>query len=476
MKRLHSGFAAVAAAASALLAGTATPSPASAKEIVINMAAPDWLPTRFMQEEFNRTYKAKSGNDVKLVIDFIPWPSFYQRVAASLSSGEKKYQMIVTDSQWLGDFVEGGHYLKLNKYIEKDPELQAIMADMHQVLKDTSSSYPYKSTNYYGFPQFPDNLVTFYRTDLFCNKTERANFQAKYHRALPCYYHEWQDVDWDEWGQIGEFFTRKKGAQLGDGTADDDIYGVAFQAGKGYDFSSMQINSLVWDYGGDIWDETSTKPATGVVNSPIAVKAMQKYLDLLKWAPPVAKTGQMDIFVVQDLFMQGKVAAVVDWVGTAGPVIDPKVSKVADKAAFAQAPGARRPDGSISRWANIGGQPFVLTTWNSDEVVHESLEVVKWWLSTPTQINFVKHGGGESGMLSVLNDPAYATWAPYTRAFADNYQWQKDIWHIPEFFPLLTEQQEQFDKAITGQISAKQALDTVAAFQDKMLREDGRIH
>jgi multiple sugar transport system substrate-binding protein len=475
MQGLKLGIAAAAVSAGALLGGAVTATPAQAKDIVINMAAPDWLPTRFMQEEFNRSYKAKSGNSVKLVIDFIPWPSFYQRVAASLSSGEKKYQMIVTDSQWMGDFVEGGHYLKLNKYIEADPELQAVIADMHQVLKDTSSSYPYKNTNYYGFPQFPDNLVTFYRTDLFCNAKERTAFKAKYKKALPCAYHEWQDADWQLWGNIGEFFTRKKGSPLGDGVADDDFYGIAYQAGKGYDFSSMQINSMVWEAGGDIWDETSTKPAQGVVNSPIAIKATENYLDLLKWAPPVAKTGQMDIFVIQDLYMQGKVAAIVDWVGVAGPVLDPKASKVATKSAFAQAPGTRKADGSVNRFANIGGQPFVLTTWNNDEIIHEALDVVKWWLSTPTQTKFVKEGGGQSGMLSVLNDPAYATWSPFARAFADNIQWQKDIWHIPEFFPLLTQQQEQFDKMITGQISPKQALDTIAAYQDKTLKEAGRI-
>ena len=55
--------------------------------------------------------------------------------------------------------------------------------------------------------------------------------------------------------------------------------------------------------------------------------------------PPVAKTGQMDIFVVQDLYMQGKVAAIVDWVGVMGPVIDPKLSKVADKTELRGAPG-----------------------------------------------------------------------------------------------------------------------------------------
>jgi multiple sugar transport system substrate-binding protein len=474
MQGLKVTIAAAAIAAGGLVGGAAAPTPAVAKDIVINMAAPDWLPTRFMQEEFNRTYHAKSGNNVKLVIDFIPWPSFYQRVAASLSSGEKKYQMIVTDSQWLGDFVEGGHYLKLNKYIDADPELKATMDNLIQVEKDTSSSYPYKSTNYYGFPQFPDSLVTFYRKDLFCNDGERDAFKKKYHKTLPCYYNEWESADWDLWANIGEFFHRKKGDKLGDGTADDDFYGVAFQAGKGYDFSSMQINTLVWEAGGNIWDETDTKPASGVVNSPIAVAAMEKYLDLLKWAPPVAKTGQMDIFVVQDLYMQGKVAAVVDWVGLAGPVVNPKVSKVADKTWFAQSPGTRKPDGSINRFANIGGQPFVLTTWNSEEVVHEALDVVKWWLSKPTQVAFAK-AGGQSGMLDVINDPDYLTYAPWNRAFVDNYQWQKDIWHIPEFFPLLVQQQEQFDKAITGQISAKQALDTVAAFQDKTLKEDGRI-
>jgi multiple sugar transport system substrate-binding protein len=474
MKSLTLGVAALAMSAGVLAGGTALPTPAAAKDVIINMAVPDWLPTRFMQEEFDRSYKAPSGNNVKLVMDFIPWPSYYQRVAASLSSGEKKYQMLVTDSQWLGDFVEGGHYLKLNRFIAADPQLQTIMADLHQVLKDTSSSYPYKSTNYYGFPQFPDNYVTWFRKDLFCNHTERANFFKQFHRPLPCTYNEWEDVDWNDWENIGKFFTRKKGDKLGDGVADDDFYGIAYQAGKGYDFSTMQINAFIWQWGGNIWDETATKPAIGVVNSPTAVAAFNRYLELLKYAPPVAKTGQMDVFVVQDLFMQGKVAAVIDWVGLAHPAIDPKLSKVADKAGFAIPPGRRLPDGSISHWANIGGQPFVFTTWNSDEVIKEGLDIVKWWLSKPVQINFVKHGG-QSGMLSVMDDPEYATWAPYNRAYLDNYKWQKDVWHIPEFFPLLVEQQEQYDKAITGQISGKQALDTIAAFQDKLLREDGRI-
>ena len=475
MRMVKASIAALTVAGASLW-GALAPAPASAKDIVINMAAPDWLPTRFMQEEFDKSYKSKTGNNVKLVIDFIPWGSFYQRVAASLSSGEKKYQMIVTDSQWLGDFVEGGHYLKLNKYIDADPEL----AGRHRrPASGPAVDFILLSLQVEELLRLPaiPGQSRHRLTGAICSATRRSGRTSRSSttRSLPCYYNEWEDVDWDRYENIGKFFQRKKGDKLGDGVADDDFYGIAYQMGKPYDFSSMQMNGFIWEAGGDIWDETSTKPALGVVNSDNAVKAFDHYLSLEKYMPPVAKTGQMDIFVVQDLYMQGKVAAIVDWVGVMRPRHQSQTLQGGGQPPSSPSLRARASlTARLSRWSNIGGQPFVLTTWNSDEVIKEALDIVKWWVSKPVQIKFVK-AGGQSGLLSVMNDPAYATWAPYNRAYLDNYRWQKDVWHIPEFFPLLTEQQEQIDKAVTGQVTAKQALDTVAAFQDKLLREAGRI-
>ncbi|MGO1119033.1 extracellular solute-binding protein [Rhodovibrionaceae bacterium A322] len=451
--------------------------PAVAKDIVIQMAAPDWGPTRFMQEYADKTYKAPSGNNVTLAIDFIPWPSFYERVAASMASGEKKYQLVVSDSQWIGTFIEGGQFMKLNDYIDADPELQAILKDVHPALTEAYATYPYKSENIYGFPQMPDTKVSVYRKDLFCNDAEAADFKAKYSKTLPCTYVEWEDVDWDTWGNIGEFFTRKAGEKLAGETLTEDFYGVAYQAGKGYDFSSMQINAFIWQGGASIWDESDqpNAQAEGVVNSPEAVAALEKYLDLLKYAPPIAKTGQMDIFQIQELFMQGKIAAMVNWNAVAAAAINPDNSKVADKTAFAVAPGTRGADGKMIRWDNIGGQPFVLTTWNSDEVIKEALDVVKWWLSDEVQTEFAKNGSGSSALQSVMGKPEYNSFAPWNRAHVASLEWQKDVWHVPEFFELLTQQQEQYDMAITGQISAQEALDNIAAFQQELLTEAGRI-
>ena len=246
---------------------------AAAEDITINMAAPDWPPTRIMQDLANKEYKAKSGNNVKVVLDFIPWPDYYTRLAASLTSGEKKYNMAVSDSQWLGAFVEGGYYLKINDIIDKDPELQAIFKDLHPNLVAAYSTYPHKSKNYYGFPQMPDVLVNYYRKDIFCNDDEQKAFKEKMGYKLPCTPEEMNEVDWKMWEDFGKFFRRAKGDKLAGQTLDDDFYGIAYQAGKGYDFSSMQINGFLWQQGADIWDETKAPKAQalGVVNSDAAV-------------------------------------------------------------------------------------------------------------------------------------------------------------------------------------------------------------
>jgi multiple sugar transport system substrate-binding protein len=107
-------------------------------------------------------------------------------------------------------------------------------------------------------------------------------------------------------------------------------------------------------------------------------------------------------------------------------------------------------------------------------VTKESIDFVKWWLSPEIQTEFAKRGG-QSGLKSVYAKPDYVTFRPWNRTWAPSLDWQKDVWHVPEFFELLVEQQEQFDMAITGQVSAKQALDNIAAFQQNLLSESGRI-
>jgi multiple sugar transport system substrate-binding protein len=456
-----------------MVGGAAT---ASAEDVTLTMAVPDWPPTRVLKKFFDEQYKPASGNTVKLEVDFIPWPDFYTRVNASLTSGEQKYNFIVSDSQWLGAFVEGGYYRKVNDLLDADPEFKKVMDTMHPAVLNAYSTYPNSTPNYYGFPQFPDVLVTYGRKDVLCHEDEQAAFKAKYNKKLPCTGEEMDDIDWDLFENIGEFFMRKKGEKLAGQTLDDDFYGIAYQAGKGYDFSTSSVHSFIWQHGGNIWDETQAPAghAEGVVNSEKSVAGMEHFLKLLKYMPPVVKTGTMDIFVSDQLFREGKVALNVDWIGLGEASLDPKASKVSDKLVFGMAPGLRGEDGKIIRWSQIGGQPFVLTTWTTEAQIKEAVGFVKWWLSPEIQHQFAA-AGGQSAIKSVYEDPKYVTYRPWNRAWAASLDWQKDMWHVPQFFELLTQQQDQFDLAITGKQDAKTTMDNIAKFQEDLLKNAGLI-
>jgi multiple sugar transport system substrate-binding protein len=467
------GIVAAAGLAATLMTGGAIS--AYAEEVTLTMAVPDWPPTRIMKKFFDEQYKPKSGNTVKLDVDFIPWPDFYTRVNASLTSGEQKYNFIVSDSQWLGAFVEGGYFRKINDLLDADAEFKKTFMEIHENPRNAYATYPHKSENYYGFPQFPDVLVNFARKDIICHEEEQKNFQAKYGKKLPCTGEELDAMTWDDFKNVGEFLRRKKGEMLAGKPAEDDFYGIAFQAGKAYDFSSMQVNGFIWQMGGDIWDETKAPSgqAEGVVNSPEAVKALEEYLALIDYMPPVAKTGTMDIFKSDELFREGKVAMNINWIGLGEASLDPNTSKVADKLVFGQMPGTM-VDGKMVRWSNIGGQPFVLTTWTTDAQIKEAVEFVKWWLSSDIQHQFAQ-AGGQSAVKSVYSDPKYVTYRPWNRAWAPQLDWQKDVWHVPQFFELLTQEQDQLDLAITGKQDAKTTLDNIAKFQQNLLTEAGLI-
>ena len=185
---------------------------------------------------------------------------------------------------------------------------------------------------------------------------------------------------------------------------------------------------------------------------------------------PSHKTGSMGIFEMQALYLEGKIASMINWVGLGAPVVDPNLSKVHDITGYARQPGTMQDDGTLSRWANLGGQPFVLTTWMTDDEIDAAFKIIKWWLSFDTQIAAVK-AGGQSCMKSIIYSDGYNALAPWNAAYVASMDWQKDVWHIPEFFELLTQQQEEFDKAITGQQDAQTTLDNIAEFQQELLEE-----
>jgi len=117
-------------------------------------------------------------------------------------------------------------------------------------------------------------LNLLYREDLFENADEKAAYKAKYNKDLA------PPTTWEEWLQVGEFFTRKKGEKLAGQTLDKDFYGVAEYGKRGFSFAWF-LNRFAG--GGGIYFDETMKPQ---INTPQAVKGLQNMIDARKYSPP----------------------------------------------------------------------------------------------------------------------------------------------------------------------------------------------
>ena len=170
---------------------------------------------------------------------------------------------------------------------------QKVFKDLHPAVVWAYSTYPYKSDKLLRLPADAgraDHLLPQGRL-LRRRRAEGLPGQVRQEAAL----HRRGDGQrrLGSGQDLRRVLPAQEGREAGRQAADDDFYGIEYQAGKDYDFSIMQVNGFIWQHGGNIWDETKAPKgqAEGVVNSPEAVKALDHYLSLLQYMPPVAKTG-----------------------------------------------------------------------------------------------------------------------------------------------------------------------------------------
>ena len=91
-------------------AAAEAPAASSVEELTILWA--QWDPADYLQEIGNM-YEEATGIKVNVVQE--PWGSFYDRAFAEFAAGGNSFDMIVGDSQWLGQGAEQGHYVIVQK-------------------------------------------------------------------------------------------------------------------------------------------------------------------------------------------------------------------------------------------------------------------------------------------------------------------------------------------------------------------------
>ncbi len=422
--------------------GGVTAAPVSRQVSELTILWAEWDPANYLQEIGNR-YEAETGIKVNVIQE--PWGSFYDRMAAEWAAKGDAYDMVVGDSQWIGQGVTQGHYMELTDFFNENGITETVTPATLQFYGE----YPTGSGHYWAYPTEGDAVGWAYRKDLFEDPDNMAAFEAKYGYPLAA------PETWMQLRDIAEFFTRP----------DENLYGVGIYTQIDYDGLTMGYETAMFSWGVEWQDENNQ--VLGVVNSERAVEALAFYKDLYQFAPP--GTNNAFFAEMNDVFINGQAAMIMNYFAFFPALINPGVNPYADVTGFFATPEGPYGD----RYTSLGGQGLSVINYISDERKQASLDFIKWFATEEVQKQWAEIGGYTCNV-AVLESDEFLNNTPYNPAFADSMTFVKDFWNIPQFGELLEPVQRYLHAYVVGnQGTAKEALDNVAVEQYEILVEAG---
>lgn len=403
------------------------------------------------QEKYGYTVTARETS--------APFGQLFQMVAPTLASKSQEYNLIVSDSQWLGALSEPGWIVKADDVYALVPELD--IEPYSSLVPNTYQVYPDGSGQRWGFPQMPDTQGLFLRLDMLTDPAEQAAYKEATGQDLPSTQEGFAGWTIQDFEPLWEFFTRP----------DQDFYGLASQYSKEYDYFSCAYHTYVYATGGDIWDQ-ATGNVVGVLNTDANAKQLEYYVGLQKYQPPGAPTFGIGEMI--SLFTQGKVFSSFNWNAVGAAMIP---AEMEGKVLVVPHPKPEWEGGPAEVIGAMGGQPWVINSFNDDDHMRACIDFLKWWYTDEAQAEFINNNGGLPWSKAGVEAPGFEELKPYTYSF--KYMLgegrSRDFWHLPEYAEMLAIQQEAYSALASGQVTdAKHVLDYIAAKQQQILFDKGR--
>lgn len=416
---------------------------------------------------------ATLGYDVNFSFEESPFDQLFQKAAASLSTKSDQYNIIISDSQWLGALAEPGWIVQLNGIIDQNPELNI---EFEETAQKGYRIYPDGSDKLWGFPQEGDTIALFVRQDLFSAQAERDAYKAANGgEDLPQTFEDWEKVDIDQFERICIHFHRP----------DQGLAATSLQFSKVYDFISCYTYPFMFSTGGDIWTgDVGNYAVEGVLDTDVNAAGLARAKDFLKYGPE----GMTNYGIAEevDAFTAGKLATCWQWsalgfsmlnIDTTDPTKPADASKpvTRDMAIIVPPPGFKQADGSLKRIYTLGGQPWVINAFNNPDQMRVAVDFMKWWYAPDTQAEFARRGGNPADK-ATLNSPDFDTIQPHFRAYRYMLQGNsRDFWHDPNYAEMLAAQQEAFNAYMSDIVTdPMQALKYSACKQQQILYDGER--
>jgi len=428
-------------AGSFLFAGKEKP----AEEQFITIHWAQWAPADYL-EKLSEGFTAETG--IRVVVEQTPWETFVQKYNTEMIARSDAWDIIVGDSQDIGNMAVNGHYVELTDWI-KDHGVDKTFTPASLTY---FAEYPKGAGKYFAVPCEGDGLAWAYRKDLFEDPRNRALFKDKYGYELGV------PKSWDMLKDIAEFFH----------DPDRGFYGIAIYGDNGYDSLAMFAEQVIWSFGGELGDY-STYKVDGLLNSAGAIAGIKYYSELFKYVPP----GFGDAFYVKcnDTFTAGIVPMSCNYLAFFPALANEATNPYAADTDYFACPPQKGPDGKTRQYAALGGQGASVVTYSKKQDL--AFKWLEWFIKEDTQMEWAKLGG-YTCHAKVLASNEFLNATPYNPTFKVTMEIFKDWWACPEYDVLL----RTFSETIAGYVvggkgTADEALNKCTQQWESIFKEAG---
>ncbi|ADL08478.1 ABC transporter substrate-binding protein [Thermosediminibacter oceani] len=339
----------------------------------------------------------------------------------ALSAGDSSMDVIALDIIWPPEFAAAGWVLPLDDKFT--PEM-----------REKFLTGPVEAVTYNGHvwavPRYTDAGILYYRKDIIQNPPET----------------------WDDLIKMAKANVGKGGTK----------YGIVFQ---GNQYEGLVCNALefIGGNGGSILEGDRV-----VINSPQAIAGLQNMVNLVKEkiAPPGITTyKEEDARIV---FQQGEALFMRNW-PYAWALLNADDSPVKGKVGIAPIP--RGKDGKAGTPA-LGGWNLAINKYSKHP--EEAWKFIEFVTSEEGQKISALYGGVLPTLKSLYQDKEILEKNPYWADFYDAFITAKPRPVSPFYTQMSDSMQINFHKALTGEITAEQAIKNIEKDLNEIIKNSGK--
>lgn len=225
-------------------------------------------------------FEKDTGTSVTFVE--LPYDGLYNRLNSEFSSGSLSFDVAALDAIWLPTFAEA--LTPLDDMFTDDVQSDLFPALVTEAQVDDS---------FVGMPAWTNSEILYYRTDLFEDPAQQAEFKAEYGYDLA------PPTTWEQYTDVAKFFTQDT-----DGDGQVDVYGTDVKGAVETEWLATLSQTGEKDM--VVGDDGAVS-----LGDADSLAALDFYTSLLPYAPSGA--AQLDWAGSQNLFNQGQLAMMRFW-------------------------------------------------------------------------------------------------------------------------------------------------------------------